>query len=234
MSPERTNQVSTRWQLSSFLASRGAEPINRPSGRSQGAPPPRIERLGPLQGGMGERMRPACHLRRRDSFQPSEVARGCASRAHHRWNPRTQRCESHVVASRQQEPYRRDRHRASAVCGGSSAARPRALVGLSMRQLLKRSGMPWLSSAFARTEAVRMRLERWVQAGQPNADATRVRYSGDDCMRRVVHHALRRAPPPVVHHVVTCVAILGLARESNGLFSRHFRRQDCRRPRRCN
>lgn len=88
------------------------------------------------------------------------------------------------------------------------------LTGLSWRQVLdlSRSDPRVFSDRLLATPAARQRLQRWVEAGRPDADPERVTFIGEDNgqVEDAVHRVLVAAPAPVRWHVVRFVTVIGL------------------------
>jgi hypothetical protein len=79
------------------------------------------------------------------------------------------------------------------------------LLGVSCREYVAigrrdRRIFPSLASAGAVT-----RLRRWIAAGQPDADVSRLEFAGDDSVRALVADVLRQVPAPVGWHGVEYV-----------------------------
>lgn len=90
--------------------------------------------------------------------------------------------------------------------------------GLSCRDMiaLGQSDRRIFMPPFLQEEGSRVRLKRWLAAGSPEPDLTRLQYRGSDWARTVVLGVPRRMPKPVAWHICEHVIVREVGSRSAG------------------
>lgn len=95
-------------------------------------------------------------------------------------------------------------------CAGVLDCTPRELVALAER-------IPGFREVLALgTAGGLVRTKRWIAAGCPSADLSRLEFAGDDEVRALVVEVLTRVPSPVAWHGVEFIAWAEVGRSAHG------------------